>query len=446
LVAKVTDQPKVSVLMITYNHESFIAQAIDSVLMQETVFPIELVIGEDCSKDRTREIVLEYQRRFPETIRLLLPVENLGANRNLVQTYEACRGEYIALLEGDDYWTDPHKLQKQVEFLEGHPDYVICHHDAIVVNEHRDLLMESPLPVTFKRDYSEKELITGAWILTLTTCFRNILTDTPPELTRVYNGDTFLFSLLGNHGKSKYLGDIIRPDAYRIHSGGVWSSIPDDAIKAFHRITTFYWLRKYYWRLGKFESALLCGRLLPNQMDCYRLSSIDQVEAQLSRHLRLLETELESICLKGEEIPHFRDSISSTLFMRAAFANFKWQCWSRGCNYLQRAVELDPVIWRDENALETLIVNQLSTIFDINHIFEPVEVNEFVNNLFKFMPNFQWSKGLFKSVSSQVNAEFAYRSYLNKDSRRVRTFTKYAIVADPNLLKNKGLLRRSLNI
>ena len=109
---------KVSVAMITYNHERFIAQAIESVLMQQTDFAVELVIGEDCSTDGTRAIVRDYGERYPERIRLLLPEHNLGMMPNFVATLKACRGQYVASVEGDDYWTDPHKLQKQVDFLE----------------------------------------------------------------------------------------------------------------------------------------------------------------------------------------------------------------------------------------------------------------------------------------------------------------------------------------
>ena len=126
---------KVSVAMITYNHERFIAQAIESVLMQQTDFAVELVIGEDCSTDGTREIVRAYGERYPERVHPLLHEHNLGlkGHNNFVATLKACRGQYIALLEGDDYWTDPHKLQKQVDFLDGHPEYVGCFHNAMEV-------------------------------------------------------------------------------------------------------------------------------------------------------------------------------------------------------------------------------------------------------------------------------------------------------------------------
>ena len=125
---------KVSVLTITYNHEKYIAQAIESVLIQEVNFDYELVIGEDCSTDKTREIVIDYQRKYPHKIRLLLNEKNLGMHRNFAQTYHACRGQYIAVLEGDDFWTSPHKLQKQVDFLDNNPDFAICFHNMQVIN------------------------------------------------------------------------------------------------------------------------------------------------------------------------------------------------------------------------------------------------------------------------------------------------------------------------
>ena len=107
--------------MITYNHEHFIAQAIRSVLMQEIDFPIELVIGEDCSTDGTRNIVKELAEKYPKEIKTLLSDKNLGGRDNFRQVIAACSGEYIAILEGDDYWTSSHKLQRQVDFLERFP-------------------------------------------------------------------------------------------------------------------------------------------------------------------------------------------------------------------------------------------------------------------------------------------------------------------------------------
>jgi glycosyltransferase involved in cell wall biosynthesis len=120
-------KPLVSVDMITYNHAPYIAKAIECVLAQKTSFPFELVIGEDCSTDGTREIVLDYARRFPEKIRVITSDRNVGMKENSNRVYAALRGKYIAWCEGDDYWHSEGKLQLQVDYLESHPDCgLIC--------------------------------------------------------------------------------------------------------------------------------------------------------------------------------------------------------------------------------------------------------------------------------------------------------------------------------
>jgi glycosyltransferase involved in cell wall biosynthesis len=125
--------PKVSIAMITYNHEKFIAQAMESVLAQQTDFPIELVIGEDCSTDGTREIVEQFAARYPDVIRPILHEKNVGMHRNGQAVLEACNGEYLAFLEGDDYWTNPAKLQSQVLALSNAAECVGSIHAVDIV-------------------------------------------------------------------------------------------------------------------------------------------------------------------------------------------------------------------------------------------------------------------------------------------------------------------------
>jgi len=128
--AVLSKNPLVSVKMLTYNHEQYIPQAIEGVLIQKTDFPIELIVGEDRSTDYTREIVLKHQKKYPEIIRVITSEKNVGAWRNSLRTGNACRGKYIAFCEGDDYWTDPYKLQKQVDYLEKHPECGLVHSDV----------------------------------------------------------------------------------------------------------------------------------------------------------------------------------------------------------------------------------------------------------------------------------------------------------------------------
>ncbi|MFH0867327.1 MAG: glycosyltransferase [Bacteroidota bacterium] len=127
-----TAKPLVSVGVSVYNHGGFLEKALNSILMQKTSFVYEIVIGDDLSIDDSREILKKYKSRYPEKINLLLAGENRGACNNAFNIYKNCRGKYIAVLEGDDYWTYEHKLQKQIDFLENNNEYNGCFHDAAI--------------------------------------------------------------------------------------------------------------------------------------------------------------------------------------------------------------------------------------------------------------------------------------------------------------------------
>lgn len=116
--------------IITYNHKPYIAQAIEGALQQRTSFPFEIVIGEDCSTDGTRQAVFDYQKRFPDIVRVITSDRNVGAHANCQRVYNACSGTYVAYCDGDDYWQNPHKLQMQADFLETHPEHSLVHTDA----------------------------------------------------------------------------------------------------------------------------------------------------------------------------------------------------------------------------------------------------------------------------------------------------------------------------
>jgi glycosyltransferase involved in cell wall biosynthesis len=244
--------PLVSVACITYNQAAFIHKTLKGFLAQKINFRYEIIIHDDASTDGTDHIIREYQAKYPELIFPIYQKENQfskGIKRVLATfVFPKCKGRYIALCEGDDYWTDPLKLQKQVDFMEANPDYVICYHDAVVVDGNGNVIKSSKLPDELKRDFSGEELIKGNWILTLSMCFRNLLKDFPDESTRVHNGDTFLTSLLGNFGKGKYLSEI-DPAVYRQHSGSVWSKL-DIIEQLYHSGVTYAWLYRYYKRIG----------------------------------------------------------------------------------------------------------------------------------------------------------------------------------------------------
>lgn len=250
------DKPVVSIICTTYNHESFVEDAIEGFLSQETNFAFEILIHDDASTDNTASIIRNYQAAYPEIIKPVFQIENQYSRGErpfqLIGPY--CSGHYIAVCEGDDYWTDPKKLQVQVDFLEQHPDYVISGHDACIVDELGTIVKDSKLPDKHKRDYSSDELQKGkAWVLTLSWVYRNILKEYPPERKLVQSGDKFFTSQIGHYGKSHFHSDI-KPAVYRVHSGGIWSSLSEQD-KYDSKVITFYWMYRYYCRLDDKELA-----------------------------------------------------------------------------------------------------------------------------------------------------------------------------------------------
>lgn len=245
------NEPLVSITCQAFNHESFIEDALIGFLRQETRFPFEILIHDDASTDGTVNIIKKYEHLYPRIIKPIYQTENQYSkgNRPGQLNRNRAKGKYIATCEGDDYWSDPLKLQKQVDYLEANPKTVISGHDAFVIDQKGNLLKESKLPESHKRDYSGHELQQGkGWILTMSWVYRNIEMDFAPERAMVKNGDTFFTSILGEYGGSHYHNDI-KPSAYRIHDGGVWSSVSKSE-RVDDTINTYFWMYRYYKRRG----------------------------------------------------------------------------------------------------------------------------------------------------------------------------------------------------
>jgi glycosyltransferase involved in cell wall biosynthesis len=212
-----------SICMITYNHANYIQDAIEGVIRQMTDFSLELVIGEDFSSDNTRSICQDYKEKYPQLIRLLPSEKNLGAIPNFIQTLDACSGKYIAYCEGDDYWTDPYKLQKQVDFLEANLDYSLCFHNALVKHDGvkgKDHLFcdENVKEVT-----SIEDIIASWYIPSVSMVFRNEAFELPDWLNQIYNGDYALHLLLAYKGEIKYFKEVMA--VYRKNSGALSAGI-----------------------------------------------------------------------------------------------------------------------------------------------------------------------------------------------------------------------------
>ncbi len=218
------EKPLVGVCMIAYNQEDFIAQAIEGVLMQKTDFDLELVIGEDYSTDETRKICNEYKKQFPDKIRILARERNLGMPTNFADTLENCLGKYVALCEGDDYWTDPLKIQKQIDFLEKNRDFAICFHNADVLDDNTGNISEDCFYLN-QRDVTEfVDLLTtgGHYIPTASCVFRNNLFERFPDFFYKYGLDIILYLLNARHGKLKFIDETM--SVYRVHRNSYSSS------------------------------------------------------------------------------------------------------------------------------------------------------------------------------------------------------------------------------
>jgi glycosyltransferase involved in cell wall biosynthesis len=215
--------PDVSVLLVTYNHEKFIAQAIESVLAQRTSFGVELLISEDCSTDRTREIIQEYQRRDPERIRHFLSERNLCDWSVVTRTWMAAKGRYIAMLDGDDYWTSADKLQRQRDYLEEHPEFSACCHNGLMIWDDPGKPMQVYHPEGKRAVLSERDVWLENDILAGSMMHRHDVIQSFPEWYRdaeVY--DWPLNMLSAAKGPIKYLAEVMM--VYRQHAGGYWSA------------------------------------------------------------------------------------------------------------------------------------------------------------------------------------------------------------------------------
>lgn len=225
------DSPvRVSICVFTFNYEKYLAQALDSILAQETSFDYEIVIGDDFSTDNTRGIATEYSRRYPGKFILSFNEKNIGGTRNWLRAMSKCRGKYIALLDGDDYFTDTAKLQKQYDALESNPDHVLCFHG---VEEKYDDISGCDKVVVFEKElYTLPDLLERGWFIrTASIFFRNgIAPAEPPQWVYEfpYRYDTILHVFLCMHGDAVFLKDVM--SVWRKHSKGMSKVMNDEVI------------------------------------------------------------------------------------------------------------------------------------------------------------------------------------------------------------------------
>lgn len=271
--AVMTLVPIVSVSMITYNHGPYLAEAIEGVIAQKTDFPIELVISEDCSTDNTREIALDYQRRYPHLIRVIYSNHNIGMRRNFRRVLNACRGELIAFCEGDDYWIDPEKLREQVAVLSKFKNIDITFHSCYLKYDKQSKEVLSNVHYFTDKVFTLSEVIRGdggfmpsasiVFRRSLLISFQDWLNATMPPV-----GDYFLQVFGSQSGGAYYMNKPMC--VYRKEVEGAWSEIfnKTDALVEFEK--------RFYTAIRKLEQAI------PGQEEAFHCFIVSHYSARFT--------------------------------------------------------------------------------------------------------------------------------------------------------------------
>lgn len=215
----------ISVIVPTYNQRGFLRQALDGVLAQTGPFSLEVVVGDDASSDGTRAIVDDYAARVPEVVRALEPAPRLGISRNLERCLRPAHGDYIAVCEGDDYWTSPDKLAKQMEFLRDHEDCAMCFNAIVLRDEEKGTEYAHPSQLGFRdgATFDTDALIADNFIGNFSCCFyrARVVRQLPDGMFGLTMADWLFNIVCSEHGRIGFLETPM--SVYRIHAGGAWT-------------------------------------------------------------------------------------------------------------------------------------------------------------------------------------------------------------------------------
>lgn len=284
----------VSVCVLAYQHGKYISQCLDGILAQKTDFPFEVIVGENDSTDGTREICIDYAKRFPDKIVLKLRsrkdviyINGAPTGRfNLTASLEESRGKFIAICEGDDYWTDEHKLAKQVKFLDN-PEYSGCFHEANRVDEHNNITERNYIPL--KRDLVQEDIFRYGNHFPMASILYRKETFRDDELWRkLAGGDRYMLVQLTSHGKIGYLPDNMC--AYRRHASGLWSgkSEFEKCRKIYLDFTLYYAEDRYRTKYGRILREKMCDNLAVMAMYHRKNRSFGERMKVFGAYLRLM--------------------------------------------------------------------------------------------------------------------------------------------------------------
>ena len=248
-----------SILCVTYNHEAYIRDAIEGFLMQKTNFAFEVLIHDDASIDGTAEIIRKYEKKYPDLIKPIYQTENqYSKSVGISATYQfpRAKGNYIALCEGDDYWTDPYKLQKQVDFLDANPEYALCVHDVETIFE--GVEEKDPFSLKWeKADFNFEDSLNLHFIPTLSMVFRaKYINPIPDWFSECMSGDIPLALILLSKGKGRYIHEEM--GVKRKNSGGVTANPERRKIKKMN----FYQMYKNLYRYTDYRYKYLFRKKL----------------------------------------------------------------------------------------------------------------------------------------------------------------------------------------
>lgn len=360
-------EPVVSICCITYNHEKYIEEAIDSFLMQETDFPFEIVIGEDCSIDNTAKIVKIYSNKYPNIIKATIRTQNAGGmgKNNFIETLFKCKGEYIAMCEGDDYWTDSTKLQKQVDFLKDNKKYMACYHNTGILRENKNKNNLELISNTIKDIFKIEDFAKGKIYFHTSSLIFRFNDKIKKKIITHYShktfGDPFLSFLLASLGPIKYINRVM--SVYRIHNNGLWSSLSREK----QAISTLSILIQAYNTLGIEYRDYFLESFLIN----FKTKDIDKNN--------IIETTKE--LLKDETKESLIEKISRTTKLKNNYFNI---LFSKKLNVIYSKLE------NLKNNLENFIIYGSGTGMDLvlsklckSKILFAVDIDENKNNLIK---------------------------------------------------------------
>ncbi|MEL7085680.1 MAG: glycosyltransferase [Cyanobacteria bacterium P01_A01_bin.3] len=253
---------KVGVSIITYNQEDFIAEAIDSVLMQIADFAFQIVIGDDNSTDSTPKILERYRENHPDRIRIVSHTQNVGAAQNMLDTLSECEGEYIALLDGDDYWTSPHKLQKLVAVLDAHLKCPMCFHNTQLIFQNGTQPHDF-WPPKSQSFFNTTELLRDSGAISSATLWRrDTLLHAVAETKAVIIGDKARAIVASQFGDIGYVAETM--SVWRIHQAGSFSNGNQQNIENNIRKSTAWF--QFYQFIDEYFSGTYNAVLIPDMI------------------------------------------------------------------------------------------------------------------------------------------------------------------------------------